>query len=130
MHYHPVQEECVEVVEGRLTCIIERKRYVLHPGESLVIRPGEAHTYCNETNSSVYFLNEMHPALDFEYFIEELQSCTRSNKVKKLSSLRGLLHFMVIFDRYHKEMMLAGRLNRTLGKILIRAGELLGYGKV
>jgi len=70
LHFHPLQEERFEVVEGTMNFRLRRERIVAGPGEVLVVPPREPHDFANNGDRSALVWVEIRPALKMEQLFE------------------------------------------------------------
>lgn len=82
MHLHMLQDEHFTVLSGQLTVLQEGKSQVLQAGESIVLPKNEVHNHFNNHDEPVEFIQTVSPALDFDYFIENLINYTIDHQVK------------------------------------------------
>lgn len=54
-HVHASETECFRAVEGELTVVVDGKPRRLAPGETLIVQPGTAHYFRNDTDDFVAF---------------------------------------------------------------------------
>ena len=60
-HWHRVEQETFEVVEGRLRVRVGRAVRHLGPGESVVVAPGIVHAFSNPTDEQVRVITRETP---------------------------------------------------------------------
>jgi mannose-6-phosphate isomerase-like protein (cupin superfamily) len=65
-HWHRVEQEAFEVVEGRLRVRVGHAVRYLGPGESLVVAPGIVHAFSNPTGEQVRVITRETPAGQLE----------------------------------------------------------------
>jgi mannose-6-phosphate isomerase-like protein (cupin superfamily) len=65
-HWHRVEQETFEVVEGRLRVRVGHAVRDLEPGESLVVAPGTVHAFSNPTDKQVRVITRETPAGQLE----------------------------------------------------------------
>lgn len=82
MHLHMLQDEHFTVISGKLTVLYEGKTQVLQAGESIILPKNIAHNHFNQDDEPVEFIQTVSPALDFDYFIENLINYTIDHQVK------------------------------------------------
>lgn len=63
LHVHPLQEERFEVVRGSIEFVMGSKKIVYHPGESVVVPAGVAHTFQNVGDGEAEMIGEYRPGL-------------------------------------------------------------------
>ena len=95
-HFHVLQDEVFEVLEGHLTVILEGRTRVLGPGDSITLPRNVPHNHYNDHDSPVTYRHTVTPALDFDLLIENLVGLAADGKsrngkygfVQELVSLR------------------------------------------
>ena len=65
-HWHRVEQETFEVVEGRLRVRVGRAVRDLGPGESVVVAPGTVHAFSNPADEQVRVITRETPAGQLE----------------------------------------------------------------
>jgi mannose-6-phosphate isomerase-like protein (cupin superfamily) len=63
LHVHPHQEERFEVIRGSIEFVMGRNKVVCHPGESVVVPAGVAHTFQNAGDGEAEMFGEYRPGL-------------------------------------------------------------------
>jgi quercetin dioxygenase-like cupin family protein len=71
-HFHVLQDETFEVLEGKLTIWFNDKIQILNTGERITLPKGKAHNHYNDSDEPVTLIQTVTPALDFEYLMENL----------------------------------------------------------
>lgn len=66
LHRHDKFEETFEVISGKLTVTIEKKKHVLVKGDERHVAIGTAHTFTNDHHEVVTFRVRLTPASQFE----------------------------------------------------------------
>ena len=79
-HFHPHQEERLEVVSGRLAVRLEGRLVRLGAGESLVIPPGVRHRLANDLDRETHIREEFVPGLEIHRFFAALFDIERSDR--------------------------------------------------
>jgi quercetin dioxygenase-like cupin family protein len=82
-HVHPAQTETFTVESGTLAVKVDGATYTAVAGQTLVVRPGEAHKWWNGGDSELVFRCEIRPALQFEQLIETMFSLAADGKTNK-----------------------------------------------
>ena len=62
-HWHPVLAETFAVREGRMRFRVDRREFVLGPGETVTVRPRELHRFWNEGEGRLVVVHEVRPPL-------------------------------------------------------------------
>jgi mannose-6-phosphate isomerase-like protein (cupin superfamily) len=63
LHVHPHQEERFEVIRGNIEFVMGSNKVVCHPGESVVVPAGVAHTFQNAGDGEAEMFGEYRPGL-------------------------------------------------------------------
>jgi mannose-6-phosphate isomerase-like protein (cupin superfamily) len=63
LHVHPHQEERFEVIRGNVEFVMGSSKVVCHPGESVVVPAGVAHTFQNAGDGEAEMFGEYRPGL-------------------------------------------------------------------
>ncbi len=82
-HVHPAQVETFEIVSGTLGARVAGKEITAHPGDVLVVEPGQAHKWWNAGEGELVFRCEVRPALRFESLIETMFALAAAGKTNK-----------------------------------------------
>jgi mannose-6-phosphate isomerase-like protein (cupin superfamily) len=77
-HFHPHQEERLQVVSGRLLVRLDGQAIPLGPGDRLVIPAGTRHTCGNDVSAETHVREEFVPGLAMHRFYEALYAIDRS----------------------------------------------------
>jgi len=105
VHVHPNQTETFRIVDGTVGFRIGRGRVVATAGETVVVKPGTAHTFWNAGEGRARFLCEIRPALGFERLLETMFALARDGKTNH----RGLPHplrLAAIADHHRHDVQL------------------------
>lgn len=79
-HFHPHQEERLEVVSGRLAVRLEGQLVRLSAGERLVIPAGVRHRLANDAGHETHIREEFVPGLEIHRFFAALFDIERSDR--------------------------------------------------
>jgi mannose-6-phosphate isomerase-like protein (cupin superfamily) len=72
-HIHTRQKEYFRVTSGRLVAKVDGQERVVEAGESLVVEPGQSHTFANASQTEpLVFRGKVKPALHFQWFLTEM----------------------------------------------------------
>jgi quercetin dioxygenase-like cupin family protein len=71
-HFHVLQDETFEVLEGKLTIWFDGKIHILNAGETMTLPKGKSHNHYNDSDETLTMIQTVTPALDFEYLMENL----------------------------------------------------------
>jgi len=77
LHRHRELHDMFYVLEGSLTVLVSGGERALGPGGFVCIPPGEAHTFRNDSDEAVRFLNFNTPG-GFEHYMRELSAATQA----------------------------------------------------
>jgi|SRR5579875_956968 len=69
-HAHPEQSERFTVVAGLMRLRINGRRTTLRPGQSILVTPGQVHSFANPGEQTAQVLVETRPALGMEDLLE------------------------------------------------------------
>jgi quercetin dioxygenase-like cupin family protein len=127
-HFHTLQDESFEVLEGKLTIWSEGKTKTLSPGEKMILPKNKPHNHYNNDEEPVSFIQTVSPALDFEYWMENIIGLTTDGKIK--NGKAGFLQDLVTLKYLDSKTFLAN-MPLSLQKILMNlvgpVGRLFGY---
>ena len=106
-HYHPIQAERFEVLEGELLTRIDGHDRVYAAGESFDVSPGVRHQMTN-TNSEIAtrMLWRLTPALRTETLFETFFGLARDGKTNE-RGVPALLHAALLLREYRDEIRIA-----------------------
>jgi quercetin dioxygenase-like cupin family protein len=124
-HIHPTMEERLEVLSGELTTLIAGKRETIKKGGRVVIPPGAAHNFWNESDAEVQVRVEHQPAMNIQDFLETLGGLVKEGKIKYNGSFSDKMQLAVVVDAYKPMMILPSPQRFAIGVIAI-LGRLLG----
>ena len=54
LHFHRRKEETFQVLSGKLISFLNNKRYVLKPGDSLMVKPNTWHKFQSDKNGCIF----------------------------------------------------------------------------
>src|SRR6185503_8838410 len=80
-HFHTLQDESFEVLDGKLTIWLEGKTKTLTAGEKITLPKNKAHNHFNNDEGPATFIQTVFPALDFEYLLENIIGLTKDGKI-------------------------------------------------
>ena len=97
LHYHTKMDETFTVLKGCLEMEVgQRNRRRLKPGESIEIKAGTHHSFCNSSNDWVSFTTKNVPAAGFEMFIRGLYGLAIDGKVNSAGMPTNLLKLAIL----------------------------------
>jgi quercetin dioxygenase-like cupin family protein len=127
-HIHLLQDETFEIISGKLTISTGNNIADLLPCEIVTLPRNVAHNHYNMQDEPAVYIHTMRPALDFDYFIENLVGLAADGKTKQGKA--SLMQQMVTLKYLDSKVMLADMptgvqklMFNTLGPI----GRLMGY---
>lgn len=85
-HFHLLQEESFEVLSGKLTVWCEGKERVISAGSKITLPKKKIHNHYNNDDTPATYIHTTTPALDFDYFIENLVGLASDGKFDKRST--------------------------------------------
>lgn len=127
-HFHALQEESFEVLDGKLTIWLGGKTQVLSAGEKITLPKNVPHNHFNNEDEPVTFLQSVTPALDFEYLMENIIGLTIDGKMP--NGKAGLVQELVTLKYLDSKSFLANipvGIQKLLMNIVGPIGRLLGY---
>jgi quercetin dioxygenase-like cupin family protein len=127
-HFHSVQDECFEVLTGKLTIWSEGKITTLLPGEKMILLKNKPHNHYNNNDEPVTFIQTVSPALDFEYWIENIIGLTQDGKIK--NGKAGLVQDLVTLRYLDSKAFLVGipvAIQKSFMNIIGPIGRRFGY---
>ncbi len=81
-HLHVLQDESFEVIEGKLTVWADGQMQTVAAGEKIILQKGKPHNHYNAVDEPVTYIHTTTPALDFDYFLENLIGLACDGKLK------------------------------------------------
>jgi quercetin dioxygenase-like cupin family protein len=130
-HFHVSQDETFEILSGCLTLWLEGEEKTIKPGEQFTLPKGIPHNHYNNSDEEVVYLHRVEPAMDFDYFLENLVGLASDGKSKGGSF--GLVQELVTLRYLEGKTYLADMplgIQKLLMQIVGPIGRLLGYRAV
>lgn len=130
-HFHPRQDERMEIVAGRLFARIAGEVRTLNPGDVLEIPAGTAHAMWTEAESATTVWRTM-PALRTREFTRKLYDLARQGRTNE-RGVPGLLQAAVLLTAYRDVIGFVRPprpVQRIVFGILAPIGRLLGLRAV
>jgi quercetin dioxygenase-like cupin family protein len=127
-HFHPKTEERWEVVEGEVTFKVNGQKTKAGPGDEIVAKPGDRHSFENTGSEEAYLRVEAEPALDLERNLVEAAALAQAGRYTRKGrprGLKGLLEGAAFMDRYKETTVVTfppPALQRILLPPLVRLG--------
>ena len=92
-HYHVLQDESFEVISGNLTVWLMGKLQIVSAGEKITLYKNIPHNHYNQADETVVYIHRTSPALDFDYFLENLIGfyADRKSKNAKADKIQELV---------------------------------------
>jgi quercetin dioxygenase-like cupin family protein len=91
-HIHPLQDETMEVLSGRLGYWLNNTKKILSPGESVTLPRGIVHRHGPEGSEDVVVLTTVTPGLDSDYLFENFFGISSECG---FTSARTLFHIII-----------------------------------
>jgi quercetin dioxygenase-like cupin family protein len=80
LHFHPLQTERFEVLEGRMRFRVRRRRVFAGPGEVVTVQPGVPHDFANAGDEAALVRVEIRPALKMEQLFETVVALAQQGR--------------------------------------------------
>lgn len=127
-HIHLLQDETFKVISGRLTCIQNGKKQTVNAGEEISLPKDTPHNHFNTDDEPVEYIQTISPAIDVDFFLENLFGMINDGKVKdgKLPFLQA----MVTLKYLESPSLLADLprgLQKGLASVLAPIARMFGY---
>jgi quercetin dioxygenase-like cupin family protein len=127
-HFHVLQDETFEVLEGKLTIWFNDKIQILNTGERITLPKGKAHNHYNDSDEPVTLIQTVTPALDFEYLMENLIGLASDGRMK--NGKAGLLQELAILKYLDSKSYLADMpvgIQKVLMNTIAPISRVFGY---
>lgn len=127
-HFHVLQDETFEVLDGELTVWLNGESSVVKAGEKIHLPKGVPHNHYNAGERPLCYLHIVSPGLDFDYLIENLVGLAADGKRK--NGNYGLLQQLVSLKYLDSKSYLADipvGLQKLMMQVGAPLGRLLGY---
>ncbi len=127
-HIHLIQDETFKVTSGRLTYFLNNEKHYLSSGDEITLPKNLPHNHYNTDDEPVVYTQTISPALDIDYFIENLFGMINDGKMPK--GKLPFLQAMVTLKHLDSPSLLAKLprgLQKGLATFLAPIGRLLGY---
>ncbi|MCB0686651.1 MAG: cupin domain-containing protein [Saprospiraceae bacterium] len=127
-HIHMLQSETFKVFSGRLTYFLNKEKRYLNMDETITLPKNVAHNHYNTDEEPVIYLQTITPAIDIDYFIENLFGLINDGKVKN-----GQLSFLqaMVTAKYLESPSRLASIPRGIQELLINTlgplSRLFGY---
>lgn len=127
-HIHLLQNETFKVLSGRLTCLQNGTTQTVNAGDDITLPKNTPHNHYNMDDEPVEYIQTISPAMDIDYFIENLFGMINDGKVKE-----GKLPFLqaMVTLKYLESPSLLANLPRGVQKglaaFLAPIARLFGY---
>jgi quercetin dioxygenase-like cupin family protein len=130
-HIRPRQEECFEVLSGKLGLRVEGIERIHDAGEVIVAAAGSAHAAWNaSSDDEVHVLVDFRPALRTERAFETLAGLARDGKTNKAGAPRNPLLLALVLHHFEEEIYFVRpplAIQRVIFGALAKVARLLGY---
>ncbi|RKN81897.1 cupin domain-containing protein [Ulvibacterium marinum] len=127
-HIHVLQDETFKVISGRMTYFLNGEKHFIKQGEEVTLPKNVAHNHYNTDNEPVEYIQTISPAIDVDYFIENLFGMINDGKVKngKLPFLQAMVTLKYLESPSYLASMPRG-LQRGLSTLLSPIARGMGY---
>jgi quercetin dioxygenase-like cupin family protein len=116
-HVHPIQTERFEVIDGRVSFRVGRRRIQAEPGDVVEVEPGVAHSFANAGDDEAKMRVEVRPALAMENMFADVVAMAKAGRMNRRGMPRNLLELATLARKYDQEAhapLLGVRLQRVL----------------
>jgi mannose-6-phosphate isomerase-like protein (cupin superfamily) len=127
-HVHPVQTERFEVIAGRMSFRLGRRRVEAGPGEIVEVAPGTPHSFANPGGEEARVLVEVRPALAMEEMFAEVIAMAKSGALNRRGLPRSpaaLARLALKYDREAHSPWLGVGAQRLLLAPLVALSDLM-----
>jgi quercetin dioxygenase-like cupin family protein len=127
-HIHLLQDETFKVISGRMTYFLDGKEHHVQAGEEVTLPKDVPHNHYNLDDEPAVFIQTISPAIDIDYFLENLFGMINDGKVK--DGQLPFLQAMVTLKYLESPSMLANMprgLQKGLASVLAPLARLMGY---
>jgi quercetin dioxygenase-like cupin family protein len=127
-HIHVLQDEIFEVISGKLTIMRDGHILTLSAGEKIVLSKNQAHNHYNNEDTPVKYIHSATPALDFDYFFENVIGLAADGKAP--NGKYGLMQELVGLKYIDGKIFLADipiGIQKVMMELVGPIGRLLGY---
>jgi mannose-6-phosphate isomerase-like protein (cupin superfamily) len=110
-HWHAVEQETFEVIEGRLRVRVGHVVRYLGPGDSVIIEPGTVHAFSNPSDEQVRVITRETPAGQLEGQLRVMASAGRLPPLLRLAEVNarnGLSFFVAGVPEYPQRLLWKG----------------------
>jgi len=128
-HWHPVLRESFAVEEGRMRFCVDRREFLLGPGERVTIPPRQVHRFWNEGEGRLMVVHEVRPPGRHRAMFELWHRLDREGKTTQQGVPRNPLWMGLLWE--YQDGYIAGIppfVQRIVLGGLARLARLAGYG--
>jgi quercetin dioxygenase-like cupin family protein len=104
-HFHLLQDEVFEVTAGKLTVLLNGELMEITAGEKIFLPKNIPHNHYNNSEQVLEYIHTTTPALDFDYFLENLIGLASDGKMK--NGKAGLVQELVTLKYMDSKAFLA-----------------------
>jgi quercetin dioxygenase-like cupin family protein len=115
-HFHPIQNEVFDVLEGSISVRINGKVKVIKKGEQLQVPANTIHSMWNHTGDRAHVNWKVQPALNTESFFETAMGLATEKKINK-KGMPSILQTALMVRKFSNEFRLA-KPGKIIQKIL------------
>jgi quercetin dioxygenase-like cupin family protein len=132
-HVHPIQTERFEVVDGRVSFRVGRRKLEANPGDVVEVAPGVAHSFANAGDDEARMRVEVRPALAMEDMFADVVAMAEAGRMNRRGMPRNLFELATLARKYDQEAhapLLSVRVQRVLLAPLVFLGRHRRLGRV
>jgi quercetin dioxygenase-like cupin family protein len=126
IHSHSVQDEVLEVIEGKLDVYKGNKWETIQTGESIFIPKTTAHTYKNSSETDTYFKYFITPKGSFTSMMYDFERMIKQEKIKSTKNFTSIVYMAMVFRKY-KDSLSSVEPPDFVMSLLAGIGKLLGF---
>ena len=127
-HIHVLQDETFKILSGQMTYFLNGEKHVVGPGEEVTLPKNVPHNHYNMHDEPAVYLQTISPAIDIDYFLENLFGMINDGKVKE--GKLPFLQAMVTLKYLESPSLLANmprRMQKGLASFLAPIARMMGY---
>ncbi len=129
-HFHPLQIETMEVIEGELGVKLNAGEQVLSAGQKVTVPRNTPHRTWNAGGTELILTSELRPALKSEYFIETVIALASQGKTNAAGVPNNFIQFATILNEHYGELFVTNPpvpVQKLTARLIGGLGKLLGY---
>jgi quercetin dioxygenase-like cupin family protein len=129
-HFHPLQTERMDVIQGEMGVKLNAREHVLSAGQKVTVPRNTPHRTWNAGGTELILTSELRPALKSEYFIETVIALASEGKTNAAGVPKNFLQFATILNEHYGELFVTNPpvpVQKFTAKLIGGVGKLLGY---